>query len=114
LKFSWLGSAAGTLEMPRQAIKTSTASPSKIKPRPDLAGAEFFRRAGSRDGPKNDGHGTYPIRETIAHDSRRSWQQLGSEPYLEGPKNALWVPIRKMPAISMVLPVERKPAGQKT
>ena len=50
-------------------------------------------------------------RMPLPHESRRSGSNSGSEPYFDGPKIALWVPMRKTLASSRFLFHDQSPAN---
>ena len=98
MRHFFAGSAAGTRLMPKLVTSPPTANPTRITPAhicdpvknsnsqpPPIVPTTMARKVPSSSRP-------------LPQDSRFSGSNSGSRPYLDGPKNALCVPIRKTPA----------------
>ncbi len=105
------GFAAGIFVMPRQETNPKTASAMRIRPETHWLPWSFCDKTAAATVPRMMAMNVPSSRMPLPHESFRSGNSSGSAPYLDGPKNALCVPMRKTPASSKFLFIVHSPVN---
>ena len=99
-KFAWYffcGSAAGTGVMPKLASSPVTASAMRITPDQPGSAAKVLQSQPPATVPPMMARKVPSSITPLPHESFFSGSSSGSRPYFDGPKMALWTPIRNTP-----------------